>query len=87
MADSTLQAIRTKIRRLTRKPSVNQISNADIDEYVNTFIQYDMPEHLRLFSLRETHTFYTTPNVDTYATNTIVNSPREIVTGKRMGFT
>lgn len=75
MSDSTLLAIRTKIRRLTRSPSASQISDADIDEYVNTFIQYDFPEHLRLFSLRETLTFYTDPNVDTYETNTIPDDP------------
>lgn len=76
MADSTLLAIRNKIRRLTRSPSNDQLSNADIDEYVNTFIQYDFPEHLRLFSLKETFSFYTTPSVDRYATNTIdMDSP------------
>lgn len=68
MADSTLAAVRAKVRRLTRSPSTAQLSDADLDEYVNTFIQYDFPEHLRLFSLRETFTFYTTPNIDTYST-------------------
>ncbi len=76
MADSTLAAIRTKIRRLTKSPSANQISDVDIDEYVNTFIQYDFPEQLRLFTFKTTLTFYTTPYVDVYDTNTIdVNSP------------
>jgi len=77
MADSTLNAIRIKVRRLTRSPSEAQITNAQIDEYINTFVQYDFPEHLRLFNLRETHTFYTTPYVDTYASNTILTSPLE----------
>lgn len=72
MADSTLAAIRIKVRRLTRSLSTAQLSTADLDEYVNTFIQYDFPEHLRLFSLHRTHTFYTQPNVDTYSTNTTV---------------
>lgn len=70
MADSTLVAIRTKIRRLTRSPSEAQITDTQIDEYVNTFIQYDFPEHLRLFSLRTVLTFYTEPYVDVYETNT-----------------
>ena len=69
MADSTLNAIRIKIRRLTRSPSDAQITDAQIDEYINTFIQYDFPEHLRLFNLRETHTFYAEANRDTYTTN------------------
>ncbi len=72
MADSTLQAIRTKVRRLTRSPSLSQISDVQIDEYINTFIQYDFPEHLRLFSLRTLLTFYTQPGVDVYETNTTV---------------
>jgi hypothetical protein len=67
---STLQEIRARIRRLIRSPSVNQISDADIDSYVNTFMLYDFPESLRLFYLRTTVTFYTKPYVDTYATDT-----------------
>lgn len=75
MADSTLNAVRIKMRRLTRSPSANQLSDTAIDEYVNTFIQYDFPEHLRLFTLRETLTFYTEPNVDTYGSNAVPNDP------------
>ena len=69
MADSTLQAIRVKIRRITRSPSESQISTADLDNYINTAILYDFPEHLRLFDLRTTLTFYTQPNVDVYETS------------------
>jgi hypothetical protein len=69
MANSTLAAIRTKVRRLTRSPSTSQISDADIDEYVNTFCLYDFPEHLRLSTLRKTLVFYTQPYIDTYSTS------------------
>lgn len=69
---STLQTIRTKVRRLTRTPSENQLSNTDIDTYVNTFILYDFPEHLRQFSLRTVLTFWTEPYIDVYST---VNIP------------
>jgi hypothetical protein len=72
MANATLNAIRTKVRRLTRSPSTAQLSDAQLDEYVNTFILYDFPEHLRLFSLRTLLTFYTQPYVDSYTTNTTV---------------
>jgi len=71
MADSTLAAVRTKVRRLTRSPSTTQLSNADIDEYVNTFIQYDFPEHLKLHTLRDNFVFYTEPDVDTYGTGVV----------------
>ena len=75
MADSTLSAIRTKVRRLTRSLDSNNPTDNDINEYINTFIQYDFPENLRLFSLRKTLTFYTEPNIDTYASNAIANDP------------
>ena len=70
MANSTLAAIQQKVRRLTRSPSLQQLSDADLNQYINTFILYDFPEHLRLFSLRTTLTFYTQPFIDVYETNT-----------------
>jgi hypothetical protein len=71
MADSTLTAIRTKVRRLTRSLSTSQLTDADIDQYVNTFIQYDMPEHLRLFNLHRTLTWYTQPYIDEYSSSSV----------------
>ena len=75
MADSTLAAIRLKVRRLTRSPSEQQLSTADIDEYVNTFILYDFPQELRLSSFRKSFTFYTDPGTDLYLTNSLGNAP------------
>lgn len=72
---SNLQTIRTKVRRLTRTPSPSQLSDADIDAYINTFVLYDFPEHLRLFNLRKTLTFVTQPFVDFYTTSDDVNNP------------
>src|SRR5690606_22235857 len=66
---STLTQIRTKIRRLTRTPSTAQLSDASLDEYVNTFVLYDFPEHLRQFILRTNYTFYTQPYQDAYPTD------------------
>lgn len=63
---SNLSAIRTKVRRITGRPSQNQISDAQIDEYINTFYLYDLPEHLRLLDLKTTYEFVTQPNVDSY---------------------
>ena len=63
---ATLADIRLKVRRLTRTPSPTQVTDAQIDTYVNDFILCDFPEHLRLFSLRDTFTFYTEPYVDKY---------------------
>lgn len=69
MADSTLLAIQKKVRRITRSPSPSQLSDSDLNEYINTAILYDLPETVRLFSLRTTFTFYTQPGVDVYKTN------------------
>ena len=71
MPDSTLTAIRLKVRNLTRTPSPLQMSDVTIDQYINTFVFYDFPSHVSLFSLRKTFTFYTQPNIDSYSTNII----------------
>ena len=68
--DSTLSAltsIRTKIRRLTRSPSSSQLTDSQIDDYVNTFVLYDFPE----FTVDNKLTFFLMPNVDVYETNTV----------------
>lgn len=69
-ATSTLDTIRTKVRRLTRSPSQAQLSDNDLDQYINTAIENDIPTTLKLFSLRTLLTFYTQPGVDVYGTNT-----------------
>ena len=63
---SNLADIRTKVRRLTGRPSTAQITDAQIDEYINTFYIYDLPEHLRLESLRINWEFNTRPNIAVY---------------------
>jgi hypothetical protein len=63
---STLQDIRNKTRRLTGSPSITQLTDNQIDEAVNTYYTYDMPQQLKLFNLKEEFEFYTQPNIDTY---------------------
>jgi len=70
MATTSLQAIRSKVRRITRSPSEAQLSTTQLDDYINTAVLYELPYELRLFPLRKPFTFYTQPNVDTYSTNT-----------------
>jgi hypothetical protein len=70
MPNSTLLDIQTKVRRLTRSPSPSQLSDADLNQYINTFLVYNLPDNFRLFSLRSTLTFYTEPYVDVYETRT-----------------
>lgn len=63
---NSLSAIRTKVRRVTGRPSPEQLSDFDIDDYINTFYVYDFPEHLRLESLRVNFQFTTTANIPVY---------------------
>ena len=67
MAD--INDIILKVRRLTRSPSTVQLSDADIVEYVNTFILYDFPGHLRISTMRKQFSFYTAPYVGEYNSN------------------
>jgi len=67
---SSLQQIQIKVRRITRSMTEAVLSTSDINNYINSFVLYDIPEHLRLFNLRTTFQFYAKPNIDTYATNT-----------------
>lgn len=66
---NTLQAIQTKVRRLTRSPSTSQITDADLQNYINTFVVYDFPEHLRMFNLRTTFNFVANSYQDEYPTD------------------
>ena len=70
-----LSTIQQKVRRLTRSPSVAQLTDADLNNYINTFILYDIPSELRLFSLRTTLDFYTQPGVDVYPNNLTASNP------------
>jgi hypothetical protein len=68
-----LERIRVKVRRLTRSPSSTNITDAEIDQYVNDFFTYDFPEHLRSWALRESFTFVRQPNIDRYTTDANAN--------------
>lgn len=70
MASSSLSAIQTKVRRIVRAPSEALLSNTDLNQYINTFIENNFPTSLKLFSLRTVFTFYTNPGQDVYQTIT-----------------
>lgn len=63
---NTLISIRTKVRKITARPSTAQLSNSELDSYINTFYVYDMPEHLKMESLRYNYQFTTTANIPVY---------------------
>lgn len=66
---TSLAAIQIKVRRLTRSLSTSQLTDDDLNNYINTFVVYDFPEHLRMFDLRTTFSFYTNPYQDVYPTD------------------
>jgi hypothetical protein len=82
MAQTSLLAIRNKVRLITRSMSTAQLSDAQLDQYINTYVLYDFPETLRLFNLKTTFSFYTLPFVDTYSTTTNTASPLYNFTNK-----
>lgn len=72
---STLANIQQKVRRLTRSPAEAQLSDQQLNDYINTFVIYDFPEHLRLFNQRTTFSFYTEPFIDVYESSTDPTNP------------
>lgn len=66
---TNLTAIQTKVRRLTRSPSAAQLTDADLNNYINTFVVYDFPEQIRTFNLRRPFSFVCNPFQDEYNTD------------------
>jgi len=64
---SALTQIQNKVRSITGRPDITQLTVAALNQYIQTFYVYDLPEHLRLFNLKETYTFTTQANIDSYA--------------------
>lgn len=73
-----LNRLRYTIRKITGKYDVTQLPDtsegeismsnpAGIDDYVNDFYLYDMPEHFRTLRLKNFYTFTTVPNCGTYS--------------------
>ena len=70
MATSTLARIKTKVRRLTASPSPQQLTDADLEEYIDDFYDQDLPADLKLFNLRTNLEFITEADQDTYTVDT-----------------
>lgn len=65
-ADSTLVAIKKKVRRLTASASTSALSENDLEQYINTFYSNDFPYAIKLDQMRSVYTFYTEPYKDIY---------------------
>ena len=65
-ADSTLVAIRKKVRRLTASASESALSTANIDQYINTYYSQDFAYGIKIDQMRSVYTFFTEPYRDRY---------------------
>lgn len=84
MSTWDLNRLRYTIRKITGKFDFSQLPDssigevslsnpAGIDDYINDFYLYDMPEHFRSLRLRDFYTFTTVPNCGTY------NIPQNVI--------
>ncbi len=65
-ADSTIVAIRKKVRRLTASASEASLSTADLDQYINTYYNNDFPYSIKIEQMKSVYTFFTEPYRDRY---------------------
>jgi len=65
-ADSTIVAIRKKVRRLTASASESALSTANIDQYINSYYSGDFPYGIKIDQMRSVYTFFTEPYRDRY---------------------
>ena len=70
MSLSTLAQIKKKVRRLSASPSPNQLSENDLNEYIDTFYEQDFPAALKLWNTHNNYEFFTIPNEDRYSFDT-----------------
>lgn len=65
-ADSTLIALRQKVRRLTNSPGQSSLTDNDLDQHINTFYNQDFAYAIKVDQMRSVYTFYTQPYRDRY---------------------
>jgi len=65
-ADTTVAAIRRKIRRLTASSSESSLPTASIDQYINQSYMTDFAYGIKIDQMRSVYSFYTVPYVDRY---------------------
>lgn len=62
----TLQDIRDKVRKVTARYNQEQLTDDQIDTYINTFYMYELPENFRTLKLLVPFVFTTIPNQACY---------------------
>ena len=66
----TLENIIVKTRRYAAIPSVQQYSDQEVVDAINTYYLWNLPSNLKLLSLTQTKSIFTLPDVDTYTFDT-----------------
>lgn len=66
MAIWTLAEIREKVRNVTGRYSLQELSNDDVDEYINKYYQYTFPAELKLERYHTYYEFLTSANTQSY---------------------
>lgn len=61
-----ITTIYNDVRRLSSSQGTNQLSDADIQLYMNSFYLYDLPAKFRSLKLKDKYTFNTIAGIDTY---------------------
>lgn len=64
---TTLGNIKAKIRSVTGRKSINQLSDTELTNYINNFLQYELPQQIRLFPLRTLYRIILQPNLGFYS--------------------
>lgn len=67
---TSLAKIRIKVRKLTRSLSENHLSTASLDDFINSFILFDLPRAISTEALEERFVFFTKSYVQEYETDT-----------------
>lgn len=67
MVQWDLAQIISKVRALTGTPSVDQLTNAQITDYINTYYQFTMPFELKEQINLQPYNFNTFANIDVYS--------------------
>lgn len=67
MSNWTLSDIRTKTRQVSGRLSVSELSNEQVDEYINKYFQFEFPAEVKLNRNFTLHEFNTAANVEDYA--------------------
>lgn len=73
MALNDFDYIKRKIRLVTEKPSPNQLSNADLIDYINSFMIYDLPLHSKYFYHKTRFSLNLVPSVGVYSIENFKN--------------